>query len=69
MIYEFTVRINMAVVYYWESGWHKLATYPTETAVKVVNDPLIYHLLGVYEMCATDTETDEVIASNTIDKV
>ena len=60
----------MAVVYYWENGcWHKLATYSAETAIKVVNDPLVYHLLGVFEMCATDSETGEVIASNTLERI
>ena len=57
----------MATVYFWENNsWHKVATYAAEQAVKVVNDLLMYHLLGVFEMCAVDTETGEVIASNTL---
>lgn len=60
----------MATVYYWEDNfWHKVATYTAETAITVVNDLLIYHLLGVFEMCAVDTETGEVIASNTLDNL
>lgn len=57
----------MAIVYYWESGeWQKLATYDKDTAVKVVFDTLIYHILGVFEMCAVDTSTGEVLAMNTL---
>lgn len=57
----------MATVYFWENNsWHKLATYTAETARKVISDLLMYHLLGVFDMCAVDTETGEVIASNTL---
>lgn len=60
----------MATVYYWENNcWHRVATYARETAVKVVNDLLVYHLLGVFEMCAVDAETGEVIATNTLDRI
>jgi hypothetical protein len=57
----------MAIVYFWDSGcWNKLATYDKETAVKVVFDTLIFHILGTFEMCAVDTATGEVLAMNTL---